>query len=139
MDLSPGRARLAQAEDYEPGRNRYRPEGVERRTGTPVGQRKVLKYFNCDKPGHFKRDCRQPLRQNPLYQQNQGPPRVRQAEAEEDSLYAARSIVDDRSVIDGRTPQQKAQAWLEGVAEEPDEVKDLVMQQLWRREDFQNA
>jgi hypothetical protein len=36
-------------------------------------------------------------------------------------------------------PQQKAQAWLEGVAEEPDEVKDLVMQQLWRREDFQNA
>jgi hypothetical protein len=54
-------------------------------------------------------------------------------------LYAARSIVDDRSVIEGRTPQQKAQAWLEGVAEEPDEVKDLVMQQLWRREDFQNA
>jgi hypothetical protein len=25
MDLSPGRARLAQAEDYEPGRNRYHP------------------------------------------------------------------------------------------------------------------
>jgi hypothetical protein len=140
MDLSPGRARLAQAEDYESGRNRYRPqEGVERRTGTPVGQRKVLKCFNCDKPGHFKQDCRQPLRQNSSYRQNQGPPRVRQAEAEEDGLYAARSIVDDRSVIEGRTPQQKAQAWLEGVAEEPDEVKDLVMQQLWRREDFQNA
>jgi hypothetical protein len=29
MDLSPGRARLAQAEDYEPGKNRYQPpEGV---------------------------------------------------------------------------------------------------------------
>jgi hypothetical protein len=54
-------------------------------------------------------------------------------------LYTARSIVDDRSVIEGRTPQQKAQAWLEGVAEEHDEVKDLVMQQLWRKEDFQNA
>jgi hypothetical protein len=115
------------------------PEGVERGTGTPVGQRKVLKCFNCDKPGHFKRDCRQPLRQNPFYRQNQGPPRTRQADTEEDGLYAARSIVDDRSVIEGRTPQQKAQAWLEGVAEEPDEVKDLVMQQLWRREDFQNA
>jgi hypothetical protein len=140
MDLSPGRAHLAQAEDYELGRNRYRPpEGAERRTGTPVGQRKVLKCFNCDKPGHFKRDCRQPLRQNPSYRQNQGPPHVRQADAEEDGLYAARSIVDDRSVIEGRTPQQKAQAWLEGVAEEPDEVKNLVMQQLWRREDFQNA
>jgi hypothetical protein len=79
------------------------------------------------------------LKQNPFYRQNQGPPRVRQTEVEDDGLYAARSIVDDRSVIKGRTPQQKAQAWLEGVAEEPDEVKDLVMQQLWRREDFQNA
>jgi hypothetical protein len=37
------------------------------------------------------------------------------------------------------TPQQKAQDWLSGVAEEEDEVKDLVMQQLWKREDFQNV
>jgi hypothetical protein len=66
MDLSPGRVRLVQAEDYEPGRNRYQPsEGTRQGTGMPVGQRKVLKCFNCDKPGHFKRDCRQPLRQNP--------------------------------------------------------------------------
>jgi hypothetical protein len=28
---------------------------------------------------------------------------------------------------------------LSGVAEENDEVKDLVMQELWRKEDFQNA
>jgi hypothetical protein len=58
MDRSPGRARLAQAEDYEPGRNRYQPpEGVKRGSTPPVGQRKVLKCFNCNKPGHFKRDC----------------------------------------------------------------------------------
>jgi hypothetical protein len=79
------------------------------------------------------------LEAKPVLSTKSRTPRVRQAEAEEDGLYAARSIVDDRSVIEGRTPQQKAQAWLEGVAEEPDEVKDLVMQQLWRREDFQNA
>jgi hypothetical protein len=68
MDLSPGRARIAQAEDYEPGRNRYQlPEGVKQGSTSPAGQRKVLKCFNCDKPGHFKRDCRQPLKPNPYY------------------------------------------------------------------------
>jgi hypothetical protein len=56
MDLTPGRARLAQAEDYEPGRNRYQ-EGVRQGSTPPAGQRKVLKCFNCDKLGHFKRDC----------------------------------------------------------------------------------
>jgi hypothetical protein len=125
-------------------RLRARKESLPTTRGTrnhwhPGGQRKVLKCFNCDKPGHFKRDCRQPLRQNPFYRQNQGPHASDRRRREEDGFYTARSIVDDRSIIEGRTPQQKAQAWLEGVAEEPDEVKDLVMQQLWRREDFQNA
>jgi hypothetical protein len=60
-------------------------------------------------------------------------------ETSENDCYAACSIIDDRSIIEERTLQQKAQAWLEGVTEEPDKVKDLVMQQLWKREDFQNA
>jgi hypothetical protein len=64
---------------------------------------------------------------------------TRQTNTDKDGFYTACSIVNNCSVIEGRTPQQKAQDWLEGVAEEPDEVKDLVMQQLWRREDFQNA
>jgi hypothetical protein len=41
--------------------------------------------------------------------------------------------------METQTPQQKAQDWLSGVAEEEDEVKDLVMQQLWKREVFQNV
>jgi hypothetical protein len=38
-----------------------------------------------------------------------------------------------------QTLLQRAQNWLSGVAEENDEVKDLVMQELWKKEDFQSA
>jgi hypothetical protein len=48
-------------------------------------------------------------------------------------------VVDDRSVADDRTPQQRATDWLTSVADEHDDVKDIVMQELWGKEDFQNA
>jgi hypothetical protein len=48
-------------------------------------------------------------------------------------------VVDDRSVADDRTPQQRTSDWLTGVADEHDDVKDIVMQELWGKEDFQNA
>jgi hypothetical protein len=54
-------------------------------------------------------------------------------ETTSEPVHVARSIVDDR------TDQQKAQDWLMGVANKTNDVKDLVMWQLWRREDFQNA
>jgi hypothetical protein len=61
-------------------------------------------------------------------------------DAEENGLYTTRSIMwMTVALLKDILPQQKAQAWLEGVAEEPDKVKDLVMQQLWKQEDFQNA
>jgi hypothetical protein len=44
-----------------------------------------------------------------------------------------------RQIINDHTNQQKAQDWLTGVSGKNDDIKDLVMQQLWRREDFQNA
>jgi hypothetical protein len=49
------------------------------------------------------------------------------------NTYVARQIVNDH------TSQQKAQDWLTRVVGESDDVKDLVMQQLWKREDFQDA
>jgi hypothetical protein len=38
-----------------------------------------------------------------------------------------------------RSAQQKARDWLQGVADEEDNVKDLVMQELWKKEDFPNT
>jgi hypothetical protein len=36
-------------------------------------------------------------------------------------------------------PQQRAMDWLSKVATENDEVKDIIMQELWKKKDFQNA
>jgi hypothetical protein len=80
MDTSPGRtrARVAEAEDFLPGGNRYEQRvGGSREGGYPRGpvqrdgQRKVLTCFFCGKPGHFARDCQQ--KQN--NRGSNGPPR----------------------------------------------------------------
>jgi hypothetical protein len=147
MDTSPGRtrARVAEAEDFLPGGNRYEQQvGGSREGGYPRGpvqrdgQRKVLTCFFCGKPGHFARDCRQ--KQN--NRGSNGPPRnaqiptrARQVRQEDSNIR----VVDDRSVADDRTPQQRANDWLTSVADEHDDVKDIVMQELWGKEDFQNA
>jgi hypothetical protein len=91
------------------------------------------------------RDCQQkqygnqgPSRnyQGPTHN-NIAPARTRQTHPEIGGTI--RSIVDDRSVADERDPQQRATDWLSGVANERDNVKDIVMQELMGREDFQNA
>jgi hypothetical protein len=147
MDTSPGRtrARVAEAEDFLPGGNRYEQQvGGSREGGYPRGpvqkdgQRKVLTCFFCGKPGHFARDCRQKRNnQGPSGPpcNNQVPTRTRQVRQEESNIR----VVDDRSVADDRTPQQRATDWLTSVADEHDDVKDIVMQELWGKEDFQNA
>jgi hypothetical protein len=147
MDTSPGRTRaqVAEAEDFLPGGNRYEQRvGGSREGGYPRGpvqkdgQRKVLTCFFCGKPGHFARDCRQ-KRNN---QGPNGPPRNTQIPTRTWQIRQEESnirVVDDRSVADDRTPQQRATDWLTSVADEHDDVKDIVMQELWGKEDFQNA
>jgi hypothetical protein len=75
---------------------------------------------------------------------NQGPPRnnlapARTRQISQDTGGTIQSIVDNRSIIDDQDPQQRATDWLSGVANENDDVKDIVMQELMGREDFQNA
>jgi hypothetical protein len=147
MDTSPGRTRaqVAEAEDFLPGGNRYEQRvGGSREGGYPRGpiqrdgQRKVLTCFFCGKPGHFARDCRQKQNNrgsNGPPRNTQIPTRTRQVRQEDSNIR----VVDDRSVADDRTPQQRANDWLTSVADEHDDVKDIVMQELWGKEDFQNA
>ena len=43
------------------------------------------------------------------------------------------------AVTDDHTDEQKAKDWLGGVAVENDNVKDMVLQDLWKNEDFLGA
>ena len=44
-----------------------------------------------------------------------------------------------RTMTDNRTDEQKAKDWLGGVAAENNNVKDMVLQDLWKNEDFLGA
>jgi hypothetical protein len=61
---------------------------------------------------------------------NQPVTRARQTQEEKGTI---------RRAAEERTPQQWANDWLTGVADEHNDVKDIVMQELMGREDFQNA
>ena len=126
MDTSPGRtrARLAEAEDFLPGGNRWgQAVANPRRAQNDV--REVI-CFNCDKKGHIAHNCpqkQQRPRQQRQWQPRSGPSRNHQANAEETHEQV-------RAVCDDRTPEQRAQDWLSNIANEQDDVKELVMQQV---------
>jgi hypothetical protein len=136
MDTTPGRVRgrvMEVGDINRPSTNPFRGSNnpFRGRGGGNTNNRGVVCY-NCNKPGHFACDCRSPRVRHPGFI-TQGPSNARQIEAqqEDDNLQIARGIAEE-----SRTPQQKATDWLSGVANEDDDVKDIVMQALWKREDF---
>jgi hypothetical protein len=42
-------------------------------------------------------------------------------------------------MADNQTPQQRADNWFKNIANQDNETKDIVMQTLWKQEDFPNA
>ena len=126
MDTSPGRtrARLAEAEDFMPGGNRWGQAAANpKRAQNDI--REVI-CFNCDGKGHIARNCPQKQRrprQQRQWQPRPGPSRNRQTEVESNHEQV-------RAVCDDRTPEQRAQDWLSNIANEQDDVKELIMQQV---------
>ncbi|KAH9028273.1 hypothetical protein EDB85DRAFT_2147991 [Lactarius pseudohatsudake] len=107
----------------------YPPRGGPRTRGRgrglPRDAREVICY-TCNQKGHFSRYCPQNRDTAPSSSNRKS----------ETNYYVQEPRVKARAAM---TPQQQAQEWLQGVAGASDEVKDLVLQDLWEKEGFQNA
>ena len=138
MDINRGRARLASAEDVLYNDN-YKRE-MERRSceedkklgladapkppfkpreGYHQQQQEMRRgglakvtCYNCNQLGHISHYCPQKCK-----------PKIRATQEEPEE----------------RTPLERANTWLRGVGGESDEVKNLILQTMWKDEDFPTA
>ena len=78
-----------------------------------------VQCFNCQKFGHFACNCFQ-KRKTPT--QGEG----------------SKTRITDMDPK-GPTAEERTNDWLKGVGKESDEVKDLILQTMWKREDFPHA
>jgi hypothetical protein len=93
------------------------------------GNLSKVKCYNCDKMGHFARDCRAPRRDAQWrVERRQGQTWGRTAQEEE----------EEKETPD-QAPRDKADSWLRAVAGEEDEVKNMILRDLMGEKDFLNA
>ena len=147
IDTSAGRTRgrIAGSEEMNPAtmpRGGYIPRGgfMQRGRGGGARPRDIceVECYMCHKKRHFSCNCPQHM----WNQQNRQNTWNRWSEGWE-AMVDDWSVIDDELAIISRnttqTPQQSADTWLRGVANEREEVWDLVMKDLLGQEDFQRA
>ena len=87
--------------------------------------------YSFGKKGHISRQCYQHNGPLPANQPSTSSGRVLEMDYQEQEVQVAR--------VDACPPQQRASDWLNGVAGEDDEVKDLILKDLWMKEGFQST
>jgi hypothetical protein len=81
-----------------------------------------VKCYNCRKMGHFACNCRQEKKGQRPYQS-----------------CGHAGYKPKEAPLTEETKQDKAHAWLRGVAAEDDDVKDIVLASLMKDKGFVNA
>src|SRR5882757_6268736 len=94
--------------------------------------------YSCGKKGHLSRNCSQHSWNRQSNRRQTLPPLTSSSRGADTDYYEAEQPIE-RALRANVTPQERANHWLTTVAAEDDETKDLVLQELTRQGDFQNA